>query len=91
MVALGVGVAKVGFVGANARIGSWALDVLGESVSAACRRQPKGKSAPRANDEGSDYFRSGWLLMDYFNEPAGIIPLLVEINFVQERGGTIPK
>lgn len=78
---------KVGFVGANARIGHWALDVLGGGVSAIPGFEPKTKNAIRPKDEGTDHLRSGWLLMDYFDEPAGIIPLLVEINFIQQRDG----
>ncbi|KAG8953988.1 hypothetical protein FRC04_000972 [Tulasnella sp. 424] len=30
---------------------------------------------------------SGWLLMDYYDSPDGMIPLLVEINFLNQRLG----
>ncbi|KAG8892325.1 hypothetical protein FRB99_002800 [Tulasnella sp. 403] len=30
---------------------------------------------------------SGWLMMDFYDEPAGIIPLLVEMNFMNQKLG----
>lgn len=90
MVALGIGVQQVGFVGVNARIGHWALDTLSTCIPAPgildgshVKFTGKTKSSGLRTAGGAP-FVSGWLMMDYYDQPGGIIPLLVEFNMTRK-------
>lgn len=105
MVAIGLGVGQIGFVGVNARISQWALSILSATTSAAERLKAVSEPLmmPQPRTENNDKKRGevqailaqdvnqappnlqricGWLMMDFFNNPDGMVPLLVELNFV---------
>ncbi|KAG8953986.1 hypothetical protein FRC04_000970 [Tulasnella sp. 424] len=116
-VALGIGVFHIGFVGVNARISQWALDVLSSGNPSAAplsvsqpkvdtNKQKKGAASAESKSGPDDQSKSGemkvaeqappdprltrisgWLLMDYYDSPGGMIPILVELNFLNQRLG----
>jgi len=63
----------IGFEGVNARVGKWLLDQFAE-----CGENGDVYGGPRIR---------GWALMDFYEEPIGIVPLLVECNFRGRASG----
>ncbi|KDQ12285.1 hypothetical protein BOTBODRAFT_161818 [Botryobasidium botryosum FD-172 SS1] len=60
---------RLGMEGVNSRVGRWLAEVLTAEGS-----------EKDAHGAGGEKIR-GWVLMDYFDEPEGITPLLVECNY----------
>lgn len=94
-VAVGFGVWRWRYEGVNARIGQWVLDILDAnrahhayfaSSSADCGNNTlplTGTEEGVVEESAIPSSRiSGWLFMDFFHEPNGLAPLLVEMNFV---------
>lgn len=82
MVANGIGVDTVGFQGMNTRMVTWASNILTAAGSNALTLQTQG-NAPPPNLQRV----SGWLMMDFYDEPAGLVPLLVEMNWMNANLG----
>ncbi len=94
MVATGLGVSSVGYVGVNNRIASWALSILsaaGNPLAAqeAIASVQPNPSGPHTEESAPPKLQrvSGWLMMDYFDQPAGLPALLVELNYVDQLYG----
>ncbi|KZO90382.1 PLC-like phosphodiesterase [Calocera viscosa TUFC12733] len=87
-VALGFGWPQwnLGVEGVNVRLGRWLLDkVAGDEVFPVNALQEQ-ETQSRQADPGKRL--SGWTLLDFYEWPlleAGIVPLLVELNFVGRR------
>jgi len=72
-----------GVQGMNSRILQWAANILSAGGSNATQAQ-QAVNAPTPSHRVS-----GWLMMDYYDDPAGIIPLLVEMNYMNRSLGLI--
>ncbi|EJU05834.1 PLC-like phosphodiesterase [Dacryopinax primogenitus] len=87
-VALGFGWPQwnLGVEGVNARFGRWLLEKMaGDNVF------PMNSGQPRAGQTDSEKRLSGWTLLDFYEWPlleAGIVPLLVELNFIGRKWAT---
>ncbi|KAG6334884.1 hypothetical protein ID866_4208 [Astraeus odoratus] len=74
LIARGLGWPKIrlGFEGVNARVGKWLLDRL---------------TGPPDKDDTAGPRVRGWALMDFFQDPAGLVPLFIECNFRGRKAG----
>lgn len=94
MVATGLGVSSVGYVGVNNRIASWALSILNAAGNPLAAQEAIASvqlesSEPHTEEAAPPKLQrvSGWLMMDYFDQPAGLPALLVELNYVDQLYG----
>ncbi|KAG8847293.1 hypothetical protein FRB96_001627 [Tulasnella sp. 330] len=94
MVANGIGISTLGYMGVNQRIFQWATDLLTAAGSNALQVSSLPKGAREAEVAGAVHQAppnlqrvSGWLMMDFFDEPTGLVPLLVEINWMNQNLG----
>ncbi|KAI6151058.1 PLC-like phosphodiesterase [Pisolithus tinctorius] len=77
LIALGLGWPnlKLGFEGVNSRVGKWLLERLTGTASGLARNSD---ARPRIR---------GWALMDFYDDPAGVVPLFIECNFRGRKVG----
>lgn len=95
MVANGIGVSTMGYMGVNQRIFQWATNLLTAAGSNALQVSslPKVTAGNEATAAATSQAPpnpqrvSGWLMMDFFDEPSGLVPLLVEMNWMNQNLG----
>lgn len=70
----------LGFEGVNVRVARWFGGVLAGELDG------QGAGGQEKEDEDESFARRvrGWVMMDFFMDPAGadIVPLLVECNYL---------
>ncbi|KAI0747600.1 PLC-like phosphodiesterase [Daedaleopsis nitida] len=75
----------LGVEGVNGRLGKWLLDQLGGDSSefggVGMAEHEKTVTA------GADVRIRGWAMLDFYSEPADVVPLLVECNFRGRMSG----
>lgn len=87
MVATGIGVGSVGYQGVNQRLFQWATNFLTAAGTNALV-EPAGTVETQDNQAPPNLQRvCGWLMMDFFDEPTGLVPLLVELNWMNQNIG----
>ncbi|KAG8998818.1 hypothetical protein FRB94_006619 [Tulasnella sp. JGI-2019a] len=94
MVANGIGMSSIGFMGVNQRMFQWATEILTAAGPSALQRSPLPSQSVEREVVATDNQTppnlqrvSGWLMMDFFDEPSGLAPLLVEMNWMNDNLG----
>lgn len=66
-------------------MGSWAIGILSVKAHAMSLSQARADGDPTEGmpiGQEDPLAARGWLFLDFFNEPGGLIPLLVEMSFI---------
>ncbi|KXN82630.1 1-phosphatidylinositol phosphodiesterase [Leucoagaricus sp. SymC.cos] len=94
VIARGFGWPKIGLgiEGVNSRVGRWLLGILGGDAPVDLKVKQRRELDHEKDDrmislEAPEPRIRGWVLLDYFDEPSGLVPLLVECNFRGRRPG----